>query len=98
MQKAHYPQGVKHTSRYKDSKDKYIIYGKNNTENDKTEKSEKYPKHLTCQERLHSRMVTYALKQIAHQLGIEKRHRQFEELYKEVADKRYIDPHRDVEQ
>jgi len=43
-------------------------------------------------------VVTDALQQIPHQLCVKKRHRQFKQFYEEVADKRYVDTHGDMEQ
>ena len=43
-------------------------------------------------------MVAHALHEVAHQLGVEERHRQLEQLDEEVAHKRNIDAHGDMQQ
>ena len=42
--------------------------------------------------------MTSPLHEIAHELGVEERHRQFQQLDKEVAHQRNVDPHGDMQQ
>lgn len=43
-------------------------------------------------------MIVHSLHQVAHQFGVEERHRQFQKFDEEVAHQGDIDPHGDAEQ
>ncbi len=50
------------------------------------------------EEVVHAAVVVHPLHEVAHELGVEERHRQFQQFDKEIAHQRDIDAHGDMQQ
>jgi len=97
-QEESHPATIQNTTQQEDSKHHLIIYKEHHREHHEGKHGKGDVERLLRKEVVHTAMVIHSLHQVAHELGVEERHREFQELDEEITHQGDIDAHGDSEQ
>ena len=85
LQKQGHPYAIEDASQQEDGKHQLIVEEQHHREYHESKHSKGNVECLLSKEIVHTAMVVHSLHQVAHELRIKERHRQLQELDKEVA-------------
>ena len=97
-QEKRHPKAVEQTARKEDGKDELVVEQQHHREHYEGEHGKGYTQGLAGEEVVHAAVVVHPLHEVAHELGVKERHRQFQQFDEEVAYQRDIYPHGDMQQ
>ena len=97
-QEKRHPKAVEQTARKENGKDQPVVEQQHHREYYEGEHGESDAQCLVGEEVVHAAVVVHPLHEVAHELGVEERHRQFQQLDEEVAHQRDVDAHGDMQQ
>ncbi len=97
-QEKRHPKAVEQTARKEDGKNELVVEQQHHSEHHEGEHGEGHAQCLAGEEVVHAAVVVHPLHEVAHELGVEERHRQFQQFDEEVAHQRDVDPHGDMQQ
>jgi len=89
-----YPRPIECATEDEDGEYQPVVNQEYDAEDDEAQQREHHRQRLPHQEVVHPQVVAHSLHQVAHQLGVEERHRQFQQLHEEVVDERDVYLHR----
>jgi len=89
-----YPRLIECATEDEDGEYQPVVNQEYDAEDDEAQQREHHRQRLPRQEVVHPQVVAHSLHQVAHQLGVEERHRQFQQLHEEVVDERDVYLHR----
>ena len=98
LQEEEDPRGIERAPEEEDQEDNEVVVEQHRSEDDEAERREHHRQRLRRQKPFHPVVVLYALYQVADELRIEERHRQFHQLNQEIREQRDVYPRRNMQQ